>query len=1279
MRNTAKVAFDGNSRFQVRRPLGSGAFGSVYEVFDKHYNTVVALKLLNELRPSVLYRFKQEFRLLADRAHPNLVTLYELHSEGEQWFFTMEYVEGSHFGDYVRGTGLSGPSTDKYPVPAETSSLAPDEPTVTMRKVEADSETTTYYPSDKSTEAFSFRNKEQALRAFSGNLERLRSAFFHLAQGVQALHTAGIVHRDLKPSNVIITPSGRVVVLDFGLAKELLPVPSEATPDEFAGSPPYMAPEQWAGEQTSAASDWYSVGVMLFEVLVGRRPFNGPSDARLAQQRQGPIDPSSLVEGIPTELAALCLRLLHPDPRQRAGYEDLMACVAPGRGEFLRQGSIVPMGPAQVLVGREQELGVLTQALQRSSAGTLTLVNLRGEPGMGKSTLLRSFVDSLYSRGVAALLGRCYERESVPYKALDSLMDALGRYLLLLPRSQARELITPELQSLTRLFPVLRLNEELLPNTLRPAEPSSQLQGRQQAVAALRELLRHISQRTSVVLCLDDLQWGDVDSARFLAELLSNDAPPLLLVASYRAGEEKRSPFLLELERLLGGATWKMARYELEVGALSPDTAVRLAMHHLGASSPEARQKAEKIAAESRGNPLFIEELSRTPTSLADSPEGSSLREVLGRRVRQLPDEARHLLELLAVAGRPTGQDLLFDAAESQHALLSTVVLLRAHNLLRIRSGERAILELSHDRIREGVVGQLEASKLAAHHGRLAHALETRPGSDPELLAIHHHGAGNLRSAALHAFRAAERANQALAFNHAAELFGSAIEWSGGSPAPELGTLRSLKLHRAEALANAGRGAEAAVLFLELAQTGGEPREMLELQRRAIENYMLSGRIDEGQSLLQPMLSQVPLTYGKSSAGALAHLMWQLLRLQVRGMEPGKSRGALSPEQVLRIDLGWSLGKALASVDWIRAAGFQLQSLRLALDSGEPSRIARSLIAFGPIQIWEGKPDSVRKGVRYLEQGAALARQLQHPALIGFAEVYQAAHSLVLGDWGGGMAHVDTGMRLLRQHGVDVIWETNVGRLLECQLLDLQRRMAELSQRAAEWHRVAAELGDSYSSVMASFFISHCLLAHDEPEAALQRIYEAMAGWSRLGAIQQGYTSLRECQVDLYRGRPGDTWKRLEELWPALEKGHMMRAQISRMDFHALRAQSALGLAAEEPGRKRELLTRVEKDAAMLEREMRRDAQPLARLLRAGVAHQRGQTDETLALLSAAIEGYRSAGMSTHEACALLWKGELVGGDEGRALVLTASAELEKEGIKRPRQWAAMLAPSLSR
>ena len=211
--------------FDILGVLGSGGMGTVYRAFDRKSRHPVALKVLNRVSASALLRFKHEFRNLLDVSHPNLVTLYELISDGQNWFLTMELLDGVDFLTYVH--------------------------------VDA---------------------------TVAGQRSRLRAALLQLAEGIAALHAAGKLHRDIKPSNVIVTREGRVVLLDFGLAAEQdQDGQHRSTEEHLVGTAAYMAPEQAANPQVSAASDWYSMGVMLLRGPDGPAAIPG----RLAQRADG--------------------------------------------------------------------------------------------------------------------------------------------------------------------------------------------------------------------------------------------------------------------------------------------------------------------------------------------------------------------------------------------------------------------------------------------------------------------------------------------------------------------------------------------------------------------------------------------------------------------------------------------------------------------------------------------------------------------------------------------------------------------------------------------------------------------------------------------------------------------------------------------------------------------------------------------------------------------------------------------------------------------------------
>jgi hypothetical protein len=1263
--------FVGTDRFAIECRLGAGGFGVVYRAYDRKRGAPVALKALRRAESDALYRFKQEFRSLADIAHPNLVTLYELLADGDQWFFTMELVEGVDFLEYVRGAsspgaGESASSASRTAPGAAVSTPAPVGPGATR-------------------ELFSLglASTGAAGAPPAGcDWTRLRCVLRQLAEGLSALHRAGKLHRDIKPSNVLVTAEGRVVILDFGLVSDLGPE-GFLHSVHLVGTPAYMSPEQAAGRPVTEASDWYAVGVMLYEALTGSRPFPGEFlDVLVEKQQTEPPAPRSLTAGVPEDLDALCRELLRRDPRDRPAEEQILGGLEPA-GPKTGGDRPAPAPRGAPFVGREKHLAELADAFERTKRGHAVAVLVRGSSGVGKTALVRRFLEGVrqHDPGTIVLSGRSYEQETVPYKALDSLVDAISQHLKRLPQAEAEVLLPRDLLALVRLFPVLRQVDAVAVARRRVVAIPDFLELRRRGFRALRELCARMADRAPLVLFVDDLQWGDADSAALLADLLRPPDPPsLLFVGCFRVEEASENALLKTLLALRSAGPSELEVREIPLGDLPAGEAEELARALLDADGTPGSASAEAIARESRGNPFFIDELARHLRSGAAIATGPvSLDDVIWERAAALPEDARRLLETVAVAGRPLERSTARRAAALAEDDQPALAVLRVGRLLRgSDAAPEDRIEMYHDRIRQTVVSRLSEQTRELVHRRLAFALESSAFPDPESLAIHYQGAGSKERAAVYAADAAGKAVEALAFDRAARLYRLALELG----TEDVSVRQGLRVRLGDALANAGRGPEAAQAYL-AAVEGANAVETLELQRRAAEQLLRSGRVDEGLPILRQVLERIGMKLARGPRQALLGFLVRRIRVRLRGLSFRERPAAeVPPDDLIRIDACWSVAASLSLIDTIQGRDFQARHLLLALRAGEPYRVSRAIAIEGGYASLPGRSARARVD-RTIDYALTLAHRVGDPHALGLAYLDAGIAAYMQGRWEEAWKEAERCERIFREKCTGVAWELAATHVYSLRTLVFLGRVRELKDRLPRLLKEAAERGDLFEET--SLRVRHAYIVDlmaDRPERARAELRAATSHWSRHAFYLQHYFCLvSETEISLYSGSGSPAWAGLLRQWGDLSRSMLLRAsQLFRIEARHLRGRCAVAAAERRdlsaPSRER-LLRVAARTARQIRRERAPWSDPLAVLLRAGVASLRGERKEALADLEAAAVGFDAAKMALYAAATRRCRGLLLATDDGRELAASAESWMRREGIQNPERMTAMLAPGL--
>jgi tetratricopeptide (TPR) repeat protein len=1061
------------SRFAFERCLGRGGFGEVWQARDRLRGGPVALKILHSKEPAAIREFKAEFRRLSDVSHPNLVSLYDFISDGENWAFTMELVRDAR--DFVSYVGAT---------PGAGAGASDDETTVARS-------------------AGCHRNPAELRAGEPGSLPvelsatgraQLRDALPQLVEGVYELHRRGIVHRDIKPPNVLVDGSGRVVLVDFGIAQDQNFDGSAPTDGCIIGTPRYMAPEQLRGQRSTPASDVYALGLMLHEALVGRPLFDGDVGRRL-------IMPAPSIDSLPVgspaaSLPALVERMLDPEPERRPTAADLLEFLGTARtsGPVIH----VPSHESFSIVGRRVEMASLRAAHDEARRGSV-LVQLTGPSGIGKSTLLHSFIDQALQRqpGCVAILGRCYERETIPFKALDVIVDQLMNTLSRSPQLGVELREHVDTLTLSRAFPVLGALPGFtgLDPVRRRTEGSAE-QFSNRAIDELVILLRAIGKLRGLVVALDDVQWGDTDSATAIAELLRPDEPLLVVLAS-RGSEEIASPFVRTIRERLAPKHIP----EIRLPPLSPRDSAELAQSLLR-DNPPSDDFSLRISDAAGGSPLLVTELARYAASRPDAwtspPPGGAIDELFRDRVERLSEPSIRLLTAVAVAGRPIPESTALAAAAVTHEHYGELLALRNDSFLSpTRHGEQTQVTIVHDRLRDFLNSRLEPKQLVYWNRRLAEAIESADPLASEHLADHYRSAGLFEQARHHGLRAARNARNRYAFHDAASHYAKVLELREALSPDDSPTIDSVELALEYAAVLRQLGAyQRAIDLLHATSEGADEDQRKRIRATLGTLYEEKGESATATEELEAALAEAGMGTPSTGFGKVLGILtqwagamfpWMTPRLHRPGRAAGKVEDRVHLlNRLIRIYYFLDLEKMI----W---AGLASRSLVRLVQS--PLRRAEGYSNYGVVLAGLGLFRAAR---RWCREGVEVARASGDVGALGTALSRLGTRDVFANDLEAAKLTLSEAVECFDTAGYEM-WEFQTCLMLEAMSYflssDLRRALQNQERMGALARRLTSPRHEAWSLAWAPYcrYLMGTQTARDiEPE--LETAFEISAG-----------------------------------------------------------------------------------------------------------------------------------------------------------------------------------------
>lgn len=703
------------NRYKVLNVLGEGGMGKVWRVFDEVEKKEVALKEIKLKQEEKKHpagsrisffstgtkdtelelRFSEEFRTMKQLQYPHTVEVYDYGVlETGNRYITMEIVEGESIHELLKN-----------------------------RKFE---------------------------------FKEIYKILIQMAQTLRFVHSRLYVHRDIKSENIMITKSGDVKLLDFGLMDRI----GTNSDGKITGTVYYVPPEVINGGVVDESSDLYSLGVLGYELVAGEYPYKSEEIMDVIQMhlKSKPRPLNETRPNTPHELNSIILKLLEKEQRKR--YQNsaaLIKDISELMGEEITEETLDQKRSylyCTQIIGRENEAGQLRDTFKNIKGENIKSIFIGAPAGVGKSRLIQEFKIEAQLSGVSVLEGFCVQQGMATYQPLEQAFNPI------LPLTKT-EVLDKYGSILVKILPALESAG------YKPAPVLDELAEKARLCDAIAGWLTAVSKEKPLIICIEDLHWADAASLELLnACIRSLSQYPVMFLATFRDDEvEEISPLFYTVEEKYTNIL-KLENLDKEAVALL----VRAMLGQIDLSD----DFMEQIFSGTGGNPFFVTEILRCliedeqiklengrwilPVEISDLKLLDTIETTIARRLHLLSEGALHVARIGSVIGRELDLVLLKAiTAMKEEKLFEFVDELVARQFIK---KEEKHYFFTHDRVRETLYEQLELDERRELHEKAGNYLESKFANEMESvvhsLAYHFQLSGDHQKAVKYLLLAAE-------------------------------------------------------------------------------------------------------------------------------------------------------------------------------------------------------------------------------------------------------------------------------------------------------------------------------------------------------------------------------------------------------------------------------------------------------------------------------------------------------------------------------------------